>query len=235
MSKKTAHGNKIIIAAVVVIVAGAAWFGYSQQTEHLNNPDLAAAQQAEVAAAEQAPSPRAKVFDAQPGDIVLGKDDAAITIIDYSSLSCPHCAHFHLNVLPNLRKTYIDSGKAKLIYRHFPLNAPALRAAQLVNCAAPAKREKFLQVLFDLQQQWAFNEAYVVQLKEIAKVGGMDSAQFDACIADEDIEAQIITTRKRGAEEAGVNSTPAFFINGVKLAEAPEMDAFDDAIAAQAK
>lgn len=222
------NSNKILIILGLALILGVAWFGYSKQTETLTNTDTTAAQT--EASAEEAPSPDAKIFGPQKGDIVIGKENAPITIIDYSSLSCPHCAHFHSNVLPQLKKEYIDTGKAKLVFRHFPLNAPALRAAQLVDCVAPNQREAFLKVLFDVQAQWAFNEGFLDQLKQIAAVGGMDSAEFNSCIADKSGEAAVVETRRRGAEEAQVNATPTFYINGVKLADAPEMDAFRDAL-----
>ena len=129
-----------------------------------------------------------------------------------------------------MKKEFIDAGKVKVYYRHFPLNAPALRAAQLVDCAEPKERDKFLQVLFDMQQQWAYNEGFLGQLKQIAAVGGIDSAQFDSCIADKNGEEAILEARKRGAEEAQVTSTPTLYVNGVKLAEAPEMDQLKAAI-----
>lgn len=225
-------GTKLIVLALVILVALAAWFGYSKQTETLQGATPAAQAQA---AAQEAPPANAAIFGAQKGDIVIGKADAPITIIDYSSLSCPHCAHFHGSVLPQLKKEYIDSGKAKLVFRHFPLNAPALRAAQLVDCVPTGQREAFLKVLFDMQAQWAFNEGFMDQLKQIAAVGGMDSAQFNSCIADKDGEAAVVEVRRRGAEEAQVNATPAFYIDGVKMTESPEIDSFRDLLQAKAK
>lgn len=230
MSAKST-GNKLLIALLVVVVGGAAWFGYSKQTKQLGNSTEPTPAQVE-AVSETAPSPDARIFSKQAGDIVIGKADAPITIIDYSSLSCPHCAHFHAKVLPQLQKEFIDTGKAKLYFRHFPLNAPALRAAQLVDCVADADKEKFLKTLFDMQPQWAFNEGFLTQLKQIAAVGGVDSAQFDSCIADKGSESHIIEVRRRGAEEAQVSATPTFFINGVKMTEAPEIEAFRDALKA---
>ena len=228
MTKKT-PGNKLLIVLLVAVIAGAAWFGYSKQTESLTGTGGDTLPEQATASASQAPSPKARIFGKQKGDIVFGKASAPVTIIDYSSLSCPHCAHFHNNVLPQLQKEFVDTGKAKIIYRHFPLNAPALRAAQLVNCAPDSQKEKFLKTLFDMQPQWAFNEGFLTQLRQIASVGGMDSAEFDSCIADKDGENDIVEVRRRGAEEAQVNSTPSFFIDGVKL-ESPEIESFRDAL-----
>jgi protein-disulfide isomerase len=229
--KKSIAANKLLLAIVILVVGGAAYVGYSKQTVRLaDEPAADATATLEVAAAKDAPKPDAAIFKQQPGDILFGKASAPITIIDYSSLSCPHCAHFHLSVLPQLKKEFMDTGKVKLLFRHFPLNAPALRAAQLVDCADEPEKEKFLQVLFDMQQQWAFNEGFLGQLKQIAAVGGIDSAQFDSCIADKDSEEQILNVRKRGAEEAQVTATPTLYVNGVKLAEAPEIDVLRDAI-----
>lgn len=221
------NNSKILMAVLVLIVAGAAWYGYSKQTEQLTS--TTATGKTEMVA-EEAPAPDAPIFKRQKGDVLYGKADAPVTIIDYSSLSCPHCAHFHSQVLPQLEKEFINTGKVKLLFRHFPLNAPALRAAQLVNCVPDTQQQSFLKVLFDMQAQWAFNEGFMDQLRQIAAVGGMDSAAFDSCIADKDGEARVVNARRKGADQAQVNATPSFFINGVKLNESPEIDAFRDAL-----
>lgn len=236
--KSKSTGSKLLIALLVLVVGGAAWYGYSKQTQTLTGDAPQATDDGHghnhSTASVTPPAPDAPIFGPQRGDIVIGKADAPVTIIEYASLSCPHCAHFYANVLPQLTKEYIDTGKVKMVYRHFPLNAPALRAAQLVDCAEPEQRPQFLKALFDTQPQWAFNEGFLAQLKQIASVGGMDSAQFDSCIADKRTESHVVEVRRRGAEEAQVNSTPAFYIDGVKLNESPEIDSFRDALKAKA-
>src|SRR5712672_1410926 len=97
----------------------------------------------------------AKQLAVQPGDRVLGKADAPITIIEYASLTCPHCAHFEVDVLPKLKAKWIDTGKAKLVLRDFPLDEPALRAAMVARCAPPERFFGFIDALFQGQNAWA--------------------------------------------------------------------------------
>ena len=158
-------------------------------------------------------SPLAQV---QAGDIVEGDANAPITLIEYSSLTCPHCARFQTDVLPQIKKDYIDTGKVKLIQRDFPLNKPAVQAAQLAHCAGPMRYSAIVDVLFKTQDQW-LNEQAVEKLAQIAATAGMDRAAFDACLANKDIEAKIVASRKAAEDAFKVDSTPTFIINGVKL------------------
>ncbi len=107
-----------------------------------------------------------------PNDRVLGKDDAAITLIEYASLSCSHCADFHTSILPSIQKDFIDTGKVRLIFRDFPLNASALAGAQLAQCAGKAGDEKYftaLKTLFHKQNDWAFDADYKGKAVDILK------------------------------------------------------------------
>lgn len=217
--KKKSAAPKIIIGLLVLIAGAGVGFGYLSQTSNLTEgrDPTASANAAQVENAPIKPLPADDpLFKPRPSDIVIGKDDAPITIIEYSSLSCPHCAHFHETILPGLKKNYIDTGKAKLVWRHFPLNEPALRASQLVECAGGDERIKFGEVLYKTQKNWAYSDNFKTDLQTIAKQGGIDSAAFDSCLADKEGEAYVLEQRQKAAM-AGVDSTPSFFINGVKL------------------
>jgi protein-disulfide isomerase len=203
--------RNVLIAGVVVIVAGIAGFFAWQ---HYQTSAVA------VTATGQAPadmkpidSPLAK---AQPDDLVEGDANAPITMIEYSSLSCPHCARFQKDVLPQIKKDFIDTGKVKLIQRDFPLNKPAVQAAQFAHCAGPMRYFALVDVLFKTQDQWLTDNA-VDKLAEIAATAGMDRATFDACLANKDIEAKIVASRKAAEDAFGINATPTFIINGVKV------------------
>ena len=203
--------RKVLIAGVVVIVAGIAGFLAWQHYQ---------TSAATVTAAGQAPaelkpidSPLAK---AQPDDLVEGNADAPITMIEYSSLSCPHCARFQRDVLPQIKKDFIDTGKVKLIQRDFPLNKPAVLAAEFAHCAGPMRYFAIVDVLFKTQDQWLTENA-TDKLAEIAATAGMDRPTFDACLADKDTEAKIVASRKAGEDAFGINATPTFIINGVKV------------------
>jgi len=202
--------RNVLIAGVVVVVAGIAGFLAWQHFQ-------AGAQtvtQAGQAPAELKPidSPLAK---AQPDDLVEGDPKAPITMIEYSSLSCPHCARFQKDVLPQIKKDFIDTGKVQLIQRDFPLNKPAVQAAQFAHCVGPMRFFTIVDVLFKTQEQW-LNENAVEQLATIAATAGMDRPTFDACLANKDIEAKIVATRKAGEDAFGIAATPTFIINGVK-------------------
>lgn len=220
MAKKSG-GGKLILIALVALVAGAAGFGYLNQTSKLSGEETAPAK------LEQA------LLAPKPNDIIIGDINALATLVEYSSLSCPHCAHFHEKVLPTIEKEFISTGKVKLVLRHFPLNEPALRGAQIVECAGNngLKRDSFAKVLFSMQSQWAFNEgSFLKDLKQIALVGGIDSATFDSCIADKELETGLLTARKEAEEKLAITGTPAFFLNGEKFQGEPSVENFRKAL-----
>jgi protein-disulfide isomerase len=183
------------------------------------------------AAAQGAPgADAAKQLAVQPGDRVLGKADAPITIIEYASLTCPHCAHFEVDVLPKLKEKWIDTGKAKLVLRDFPLDEPALRAAMVARCAPPERFYPLVDTFFAQQEQWATTREYRAALEKLAKLGGISNKEFAACITDKKLEDQVAQSRLTAAQQLGVDATPTFFINGKKFDGAPTLEAFDQAL-----
>lgn len=216
-----ASSKKLVLFIVLALVGGAAGYGYFSQSAKLGS-------EGEEHAIERS------ALAGKPTDIIMGDVNAMVAIVEYSSLSCPHCAHFHEEVLPQLDKEFLQTGKAKLILRHFPLNESALRGAMVVECAGQNKlsRENFLKVLFKMQTQWAMSEHFLEDLRKIALVGGLDSAAFDSCIADQALEARLVTARAEADEKLHVRSTPTFFINGLKLEGQPTIEAFRTAIGA---
>ena len=172
-------------------------------------------------AAATAPEPDRTVDMAtvlKPGplpELTVG-DAAGVPVVEYGSLTCPHCATFSREIFPQLKKDFIDTGKVKLIQRDFPLNKPAVQAAQLAHCAGPMRYSALVDVLFKTQDQWLTENA-VEQLATIAATAGMDRPSFDACLANKDIEAKIVASRKAGEDAFQVNATPTFIINGVKV------------------
>ena len=187
------------------------------------------------AAAQGAGGDAAKQLAVQPGDRILGKADAPITIIEYASLTCPHCAHFTVDVLPKLKAKWIDTGKAKLILRDFPLDEPALRAAMVARCAPPDRFYPLTETFFAQQEQWATNRDYRAALEKLAKLGGVGNKEFAACISDKKLEDQVAQSRLTAAQQLGVDATPTFFINGKKFEGAPTIEAFDQALSGVAQ
>jgi protein-disulfide isomerase len=157
------------------------------------------------------------------GDRVLGKDDAPVTIVEYASMTCPHCAHFHETTYPELKKKYIDTGKVRFIFREFPLDPIAAGASMLARCADKDKFFPMIETLFQLQRQWAV-EKPIPPLMAIAKQAGFTEQSFNACISNKKMLDQIQAEQKRASEKFGVNSTPTIFVNGKKQNGAVSME-----------
>lgn len=154
-------------------------------------------------------------------DLVLGPADAPVTVIEYASLTCSHCANFHNTTYAELKSRYVETGKVRFIYRDFPFDAGGLRAAMLSRCGGAAKRESFLKVLFAQQGVWTQASTIAeldANLLKIARLGGIGEAEFKACMADTALEEAVLKNRLGGEEEFGVSSTPTFIINGTKHA-----------------
>lgn len=147
-------------------------------------------------------------------DLVLGDADAPVTIIAYESLTCSYCASFHADTLPALKQHYIDTGKARLVFRDFPLDPVSLRAAMLVRCADPDRAFGLLEVLFRSQSSWARSSDPVQALGKVGQMAGIDQATFKRCMADETVMNGVLTRRLVGSKQFSVQSTPTFIING---------------------
>jgi len=160
-------------------------------------------------------------------DRVLGKADAPITIVEYASMTCPHCAHFDKDVLPGLKKKWIETGKAKLVLRDYPLDEVALRAAMMARCAPPERFYPLVDTLFETQEQWALAKDWRGALEKTARLAGIGKKDFDACLANKAMEDQVAQSRLIGTTQLGVDSTPTFFVNGTKFQGAPTEEAFD--------
>jgi protein-disulfide isomerase len=173
-----------------------------------------------------APEPdQAELAKAGPeGDIVLGSDKAPVTIIEYASMTCPHCAHFSTDTFPELQKRYIDTGKVRYIFREFPLDALAAAGFMLARCAGKDKFMPVVETLFAKQPEWMVQKP-IEPLKAIAKQFGFTEQSFDACLANQHVLDGIQEVRDRAAEKLGINSVPTFFVNGQKLTGDQSIDA----------
>jgi protein-disulfide isomerase len=158
---------------------------------------------------------------------VLGKAEAPIVITEYASLTCPHCARFHKETLPKIKAAYIDTGKAKLIYRDFPFDGLALRAAAMARCAPQERYFAVLETLFAQQENWSRAKDPLVALGNIGKLAGMSQATVDACFKDTKLMDSIVQIRLDGEKTHGVDSTPTFIIGGKKVSGAEPFETFD--------
>ena len=166
-------------------------------------------------AAEAVPTAELMKPDALP-EMIMGDDKAPVTVIEYASMTCPHCAHFQETTFPELKKRYIDTGKVRYIFREFPLDNLAAAAFMLARCAGKDDKDKYfalIDTLFHQQRQWAV-EKPLPPLLAIAKQAGFTEESFKACLANQQVLDGIESVRKRAVDTFKVQSTPTFFING---------------------
>lgn len=155
-------------------------------------------------------------------DKVLGQEDAPVTIVEYASMTCPHCAHFHEQTLPVLKEKYIEPGKVKLILREFPFDPRAEAGFMLARCADD-KYYPMVDVLFAQQDAWAPVKDARTALLQISRLAGFSQESFEACLTNQQLLDDVRSVRKRG-EDFGVDSTPTFFIDGKRYPGALTID-----------
>jgi protein-disulfide isomerase len=161
--------------------------------------------------------PQAELMAAGPlGERVLGKPDAPITVIEYVSLTCPHCANFHKSVFPQVKKAYIDTGKVRFIVREFPIGRTSGNAAIANRCASEDKYFFLLGQFLSRQPEWVSQEVRPDAIYAIAKASGMTRVAFDKCLSNQAIIDGLTEVKQRG-RQFGVIGTPTFFINGRKV------------------
>ena len=195
-----------LVLAVAVALGVYAWRGGFGQAGNVagkdkTDPDVAAL---------MAPGPLP--------DIIVGKDDAPITIVEYASMTCPHCADFQTTVFPELKTKYIDAGKVRYMLREFPLDNLAAAAFMLARCSGNDRYYPMVDALFETLETWAAPGGDAKEkLLQIARQAGISKEQFDQCLADKDLFGKIVKTREIAHETFQVDSTPTFFINGKRM------------------
>ncbi len=152
-----------------------------------------------------------------PDDRTLGDPAAPVTLIEYASLSCPHCAQFHATVLPGLKADWIETGKLFYVYRDFPLNAPALWAAMAANCLEGERYFAFIRQLYANQGSWLNADDTVEALFEYAKLAGFSRERFDECVNDESELNRIISRIEYAQQTYDISGTPTVILNGEKV------------------
>jgi protein-disulfide isomerase len=174
-----------------------------------------------LAQGESKDSPNAKapldLLLAEPAlpDLWLGDANAPVTIIEYASMTCSHCADFNVRTFPLLKANYIDKGKVRFTLREFPLDPLAAAGAMLARCSGD-KREAVVELLFQQQKNWAFVNNPLEGLRDVLKQTGLGQNAFDDCLNDQALFEKVNAVRDTAAQKFGINSTPTFFINGDK-------------------
>lgn len=171
--------------------------------------------------------PMAELMKAGPlGDKTMGKDNAPVTMIEYASATCSHCADFTVKTFPKIKEKYVDTGKVKFIFREFPFDPVAAGAFMLARCAPEDKYFQVLDLLFHTQRQWAV-EKPLGPLFNVVKQAGFTDESFKACLANQKVLDGIEWVRNRGAEAFKIDSTPTFFVNGQVYKGALSFEEFD--------
>lgn len=163
----------------------------------------------------------------QPGplaEMTLGDPAAPVTLVEYASATCGHCATFHLNTYPALKEKYIETGKVFFVFREFPLDPLAAAAFMLARCVPEEAYFDFIDLLFEKQRDWAFSDKPVDALFSMAKQGGLTRADFDSCLSNQELLDGIRWVRERAEKEFDVGSTPTFFLNGALVRGAVSLE-----------
>ena len=194
----------IIVAAVVVAAAAGIYYVVSR-------PDSV------LPAGASAAAPTELMVPGPLGEMALGDPNAPNVVIEYVSMTCPHCQRFHSDVYPEFKKKYVDTGKAYFILREFPLDPLASAAIVLARCQPKEQFFPLVDLMFDRQSEWAFVPKPVEALLTLLKQAGFTEETFQACLTNQPILDGVNWVRNRAEKEFAVGSTPTFFINGTKL------------------
>jgi protein-disulfide isomerase len=207
----------ILIVAVVVVAAGVGIYLYVNRSQGV------------VIGEGTTPAPvgGALMVAGPLGDEGLGDAKAPNIVIEYASMTCPHCERWHAEVYPEFKKKYIDTGKAYFIFREFPLDSLATAAIMLARCAPAGRYFPMVNLLFDHQTEWAAAQDPKAALLDLVKQAGFTADSFNACLTNQTILDGVNAVKNRASQEFGVNSTPTFFFNGQKRAGEQSMEEID--------
>ena len=167
------------------------------------------------------------------GPIFIGEENAPVEIKIYSSLSCPHCANFHINALPKIKKKYVNTGKVKIIFIDFPLDLAALNASKILHCVEKNKQMLIMDLIYDKQSKWAIGSSIDEvnkKLKEIVTTVGINSNKLSQCFRNESIENKVLNARIDGQKKYSISSTPTIIINEKKIIGSPDFENIENEI-----
>jgi protein-disulfide isomerase len=215
----------VLAAGGTLVAAGAlALYGFQGRQEtatRMPGVNQATAQTRDLSSLEEPP---------ELGERTLGDADAPVTMIEYASATCPHCARYHADTFATIKEEYVDTGRVRYVFREFPFDDLALAAFMLARCAPEERFFSVIDVIFEQQQTWTQNPRE--ELLKIARMAGFTAETFEQCLQNEDIARGILDIRNTAGEQYGVNSTPTFFINGEVLQGNQPIERFREAIEA---
>ncbi|NRG19767.1 DsbA family protein [Rhizobiales bacterium] len=173
-----------------------------------------------------------KLMEAGPlPEMTLGDENAPVTMVEYASMTCGHCANFHKNTYPHLKSEYIEQGKVRFLFREFPLDPVATAAFMIARCASEDKYFDVVDTMFAEQRKWAFTNDPYNSLLNFAKQIGFTQENFDGCLQNQELLDAINKIKNRASSEFGVSSTPTFFVNGEKVNGAITVEQLDEELA----
>lgn len=203
------------LVALALAVGGAFYFTGSTQAQEDGKTAGEAVAADTAAPAETAPETTTAETsgDARLADRILGSADAPVTIIEYASLTCSHCSHFHKEIFDKLKEDYIDTGKVKFIFRDFPLDGTSLQASAVARCMPPERFYAFISILMKGQEQWSTLPDPLDSIVRYAKLGGLSEESARACANDAALQEGISNIRLKAQQEFEVTATPTFILN----------------------
>jgi len=173
-------------------------------------------------------------MEIHPDDRILGVESAPVTIIEYSSLTCPHCAALHRDTLPQVKESWVGPGRARIVFRHYPLDGLALHAAAVADCIEGDRFFAFIDLLFKSQSRWVKADDPLKALDQMARLAGMSGETFQSCVNDEAEMDRILARAQEGRETYGIEATPTLIINGRKVQGARSFEELDAVLSAAA-
>ncbi len=240
MNKGLLIGGAVVVVAALV-GAGAMGFGGSKTVEPAKlaseQPAQTVAATKTLTAADLAPisayAGTTTKSGGFTGDVVEGDANAPITVIEYASLTCPHCAAFHSQTYKRLKTNYIDTGKIKFIYRDYPLGNEALSASIIARCGGEEKYLAFIDLFLTQQERWTRSADWMGELQKMARFGGLGAAQINTCLADQALGQSVVNRTRAASEVFKVNSTPTVIIDGETWTGDRDFDAMAKALDAK--
>lgn len=171
-----------------------------------------------------------KALEIQPDDRVMGDMDAPVTIVEYASMTCPHCADFHKDILSKVKTEYIETGKVKYVLRDLAWDSMAFGISIVARCAPEEKFYPLVDAFFKTQDDWLREQDALMQIKKIARLVGVTGSEVDACLGNKTLQASVQESRRVAQQELNVKGTPTVFVNGERVDRLRDFDDLKEVI-----